>query len=387
LPLRRSEWRVTLMEQTVGVHKEVTSAVFRVRDFAYICTPGEKAGSGHEAQDLEKNSVSSGAILQAGEYSFKVIVAWSLGHDGSITEYSMLGIAVQRVGGGDEPVVMQLELRLVNRDPCQDIAMRSNIQPLRNTLGWYPSPYAMGREQADGFIPLRSVLDPSNGWLVDDTLTVECKMTVSLSRVTPLPCQKAELPDAMADLGSSLGALLDSERFADVVLVVGEERISAHSIILAARSPVFEAMWSTSMQEQENKEVTIEDLDPCAAKRMIRFMYTGSVGPSLNNDCETVALLEAAHRYQVNVLIEHCVVALSSRLTVDIVAERLMVADLAGLESLRRACLAFITDSTGRVAAVQATEGFAQLTKKRPHLAIDILAAAFPPPSVETIAV
>jgi len=191
LPLRRSEWRVTLTEQTVGVHKEVTSAVFRVRDFAYICTPGEKAGCGHEAQDLEKNSVSSGAILQAGEYSFKVIVAWSLGHDGSITEYSMLGIAVQRVGGGDEPVVMQLELRLVNRDPCQDIAMRSNIQPLRNTLGWYPSPYAMGREQADGFIPLRSVLDPSNGWLVDDTLTVECKMTVSLSRVTPLPCQKA----------------------------------------------------------------------------------------------------------------------------------------------------------------------------------------------------
>jgi len=141
------------------------------------------------------------------------------------------------------------------------------------------------------------------------------------------------------------------------------------------------------MQEQEKKEVTILDLEPSAVRRMVRFMYTGSGGADLNNDSETVALLEAAHRYQVAVLIELCVAALSSRLTVDIVAERLMVADLAGLESLRRACLAYITDSTGRVAAVQATEGFGQLTKKRPHLAVDILAAAFPPPSVETIAV
>lgn len=369
----------------MGVHKEVTSAVFRVRDFPYICTPGEKAGCGPDAQDLERNSVSSGAILQAGEYSFKVIVAWSLSHEGSITDYSMLGIAIQRVGGGEEPVVMQLELRLVNRDPCQDIAMRSNIQPLRNTLGWYPSPYAMGREQADGFIPLRSVLDPSNGWLVDDTLTVECKMTVSLSRVTPLPNAKVAPPDALLDLSTCFGALLDSGRFADVLIVVGEERTSAHSVVLAARSPVFEAMWSTSMQEQATKEVTITDLEPSAVKRMIRFMYTGVLSEDLHNDCESVALLEAAHRYQVAVLIELCVVALSSRLTVDIVAERLMVADLAGLEGLRQACLDYIT--TGRVAAVQATDGFVQLTKKRPHLAVDILAAAFPPPTVETIAV
>jgi len=375
------------MEQTVGVHKEVTSAVFRVRDFPYICTPGEKAGVSPDAQDLERNSVSSGPILQAGEYSFKVIVAWSLSHEGSITEYSMLGIAIQRVGGGDEAVVMQLELKLVNRDPIQDIAMRSNIQPLRNTLGWYPSPYAMGREQADGFIPLRSVLDPSNGWLVDDTLTVECKMTVSLSRVTPLPSHKVVPPDALADLGNALGALLDTGNLSDVVIAAGEERIQAHSVILAARSPVFDAMWSTSMQEKESKEVMITDLEPASVKRMIRFMYTGSLGDELHNDAETVSLLEAAHRYQVVVLIEHCVAALSSRLTVEIVAERLMVADLAGLESLRQACLAYITDSTGRVAAVQTTDGFVQLAKKRPHLAVDILAAAFPPPTVETIAV
>jgi len=277
---------------------------------------------------------------------------------------------------------MQLELRLVNKDPCQDIAMRSNIQPLRNTLGWYPSPYAMGREQADGFIPLRSVLDPAAGWLVDDTLTVECKMTVSLSRVEyGMARPTRSRPDGLRDLSSSLGSLFESGRGADVLLCVGEERISAHSVILAARSPVFDAMWSTSMKEKAEKEVTITDLEPAAVKSMVSFMYTGEPDVDMQNDHETLSLLEAAHRYQVPVLVALCVAALSSRLTVEVAAERLMVADLVGLDGFRQACLAFITSSPGRTASVQATHGFAELVKKRPHLAVDILASAFPPAS------
>lgn len=299
----------------------------------------------------------------------------------------MLGVAIQRVGGGEEPIVMQLELRLVNRDPGQDIFMRSNIQPLRNKLGWYPSPFASQREQADGFIQLRSVLDPSHGWLVDDTLTVECKMTVSLSKVTPLNVHKEPLPDGLRDLSANFASLLETGNFSDVTVVCGEERFEVHSVILAARSPVFQAMWSTSMKERASKEVQVIDLEPAAVRRMLRFMYSGVLNEELQNDSDTVALLEAAHRYQVSVLVAHCVVALSSGLTVGLVAERLMVADLACLENLRKACLSFITDSTGRVAAVQATDGFQALIKKRPHLAVDILAAAFPPPNQEIIAV
>lgn len=372
-------------EQTVGVVKEVTSGIFRVRDFSYICTPGAKVVEGTDVRELEQNAVSSGPILQAGPYSFKVIVAWSLSEEGAVTDYSMLGIAVQRVNSREEPIVMQLELKLVNRENFRDITMRSNIQPLRKTLGWYPSPNASAN--ADGFMPLKSVLDSTAGWLVDDTLTVECKMTVSLSKMESVLCLINAPPDTMLDLGTQFGELLDSGRFADVVLRIGEEQLRAHSVILAARSPVFDAMWATSMREQAEKEVIITDLDMVAVQRMIRFMYTGDVVTPLSNDNETTSILEAAHRYQVLALVELCVNALSSRLTVDIVAERLCVADLVGLDSLRRACLTFITSSAGRLAAVQATEGFSQLAKKRPHLALDILASAIPPTVVETIAV
>jgi len=368
------------MEQTVGVVKEVGSAIFRVRDFSFICTPGEKLEHNDEPMDLETNAISSNPILNAGQHSFNIIVAWSLGCDGSITEDSMLGLAVQRASPGDEPIVIQLELRLVNVDPSLDVAMRSSIGQLKWTLGWYPSPYASRREQADGFLPLRNVLNPANGWLVEDTLTVECKMTVVVSHVATVASPIGSAPDPLQDLCKDMSALFKSHEFADVQIRCNDGTIEAHSNILAARSPVFRAMWSNSaMKEGASKTVDIEDVDHRVALRLVQFMYTASAGGELANDGDTVALLQAAHKYEVNVLVELCAVALASRLNVDIVIDRLMVADLLGLDGLRKACLEYIIEFKTNLQAVQTTPAFGELIMKRPHLAGDILAAAFPP--------
>lgn len=181
------------------------------------------------------------------------------------------------------------------------------------------------------------------------------------------------------DLGPQLGALLDSGRFSDVVVRVGQEEIKAHSAILAARSPVFEAMWSSGMREQQQKEVVIKDLDPGSVRRMLRFMYTGALDVKLEKDSDAISLLEVAHQYDVASLVEVCVATLSSWLTEDKAAEYLMIAEHAGLECFRKRCLEFITSSHTRVAEVQATEAFSRLAEKRPHLAVEILAKAIPP--------
>lgn len=181
------------------------------------------------------------------------------------------------------------------------------------------------------------------------------------------------------ELGPQLGRLLDSGQFSDVVMRVGQEEISAHSAILAARSPVFEAMWSSGMREQQQKEVVMRDLDPLAIRRMLRFMYTGTLDPKLERDNEVIALLEAAHQYDIASLVDLCVSTLSSWLTEENAAEYLMIAEHAGLEGFRRRCLDFITNSHSRVAEVQTTEAFTRLAEKRPHLAIEILAKAIPP--------
>mmetsp|Transcript_101737 Transcript_101737/g.323278 ORF Transcript_101737/g.323278 Transcript_101737/m.323278 type:complete len:501 (+) Transcript_101737:59-1561(+) len=180
-------------------------------------------------------------------------------------------------------------------------------------------------------------------------------------------------------LGPQLGALLDSALFTDVVVHVEKEEIRAHSSVLAARSPVFKAMWLSSMREQQQKEVVIKDLEPTAVRRMLRFMYVGALDVELESDGEVITLLEAAHQYQVASLVELCVARLSAWLTVENAAEYLMIADHAGLARLRRRCLDFISGTHRRVAEVQTTKAFARLAQKRPHLLAEILAEAIPP--------
>mmetsp|Transcript_40582 Transcript_40582/g.81788 ORF Transcript_40582/g.81788 Transcript_40582/m.81788 type:complete len:509 (-) Transcript_40582:182-1708(-) len=202
---------------------------------------------------------------------------------------------------------------------------------------------------------------------VDETLLVGFKVLKPDSGTTD------------ACLGPQFGALLDSGLFTDVVVHVEKEEIHAHSSVLAARSPVFKAMWLSSMREQQQKEVIIKDLEPCAVKRMLRFMYVGALDVELESDGEVITLLEAAHQYQVASLVELCVAKLSSWLTVENAAEYLMIAEHAGLARLRRRCLDFISSTHRRVAELQTTKAFARLAQKRPHLLAEILAEAIPP--------
>merc|ERR1712113_1320198 len=99
----------------------------------------------------------------------------------------------------------------------------------------------------------------------------------------------------------------------------------------------------------------------------------------LANDDTTVSLMKAAHKYQVATLVDICIDTLSSGLTDEVAVKRLMLADLIGSEPLQRKCLAFITSSSERIANIQESETFKDLAKVRPHLLVDILAAAFPP--------
>merc|ERR1719433_1591032 len=181
------------------------------------------------------------------------------------------------------------------------------------------------------------------------------------------------------NLGFQLSSFVDSGRFSDVTVCVEEEEINAHSVILAARSPVFEAMLSSNMQEKQQKKVVLRDLDPLAVRRMLSFMYTGVVDPKLHTENEATALLEVAHRYAITSLVDICVCMLSGWLTEENVADYLMLADHVGLDNFRHTCLAFITSSPSRVAEVQTTAAFSRLAERRPALAIDILAAVIPP--------
>lgn len=364
-------------QQTVGVRTEEASAVFKVKNFSFVLL----SGTALPAEDLNRNCVSSDPILRCGPFCFKIMVAWSLAQDGTVQEHSMLGVAIQRVDHHCGEAIATIRISLLNIDPSCSVTKETPVirygegNPAR---GWYPSCHAEKREDLDGFVLLKTVLDTAHGWLVEDTLTAKCTMTIAASGVEQIAPSPAT-GSSPSDLGPQLGALLESGKYSDIVIRIGSEEIHAHRAILAARSPVFDAMWSSPMREGAESEVRISDVDPAALRRLLRYLYAGALDTDLQDDEETIALLTVAHMYEVPGLVQTCAAWLSANLTVELVAERLMLADLVGIEGLRQECLNFITRSLSQVSAVQCTEGFARLAEKRPDLAVKILAAAVPP--------
>eukprot|EP00823_Brevimastigomonas_motovehiculus_P002383 TRINITY_DN145_c0_g3_i1.p1 TRINITY_DN145_c0_g3~~TRINITY_DN145_c0_g3_i1.p1 ORF type:complete len:561 (-),score=76.33 TRINITY_DN145_c0_g3_i1:66-1589(-) len=134
--------------------------------------------------------------------------------------------------------------------------------------------------------------------------------------------KKAEdTADPVPTLFDNLSELCLSERFADVYFRVSPssssegERIPAHRLIVAAASPVFEAMLfpqtiasasskiNTNVLHEEY-DIVINDTSPTMFKRMLKAIYHDSVNISVDH---VIPLITLADKYQVDSLREHCI--------------------------------------------------------------------------------
>ncbi|CAE8655798.1 unnamed protein product [Polarella glacialis] len=222
---------------------------------------------------------------------------------------------------------------------------------------------------------MRTVLDDSQGYLHDGALLVRCHLEVVVGKVAR--GQATLDPSPLQELSSALGALLASRSGADVVIKVDGRSLDAHSAILAARSPVFAAMLASPMREGREKEVVIADLEASSVEALLLYLYTGSIGKeTLESDASSLSLLQAAHRYQVNGLVDRVAQSLAARFDVATVSEWAQVADLMGCSGFREQCLSFMRQ---HIAEVQSSDAFQRLAVKHPAILVDVIAALAPP--------
>ena len=119
-------------------------------------------------------------------------------------------------------------------------------------------------------------------------------------------------------------------------------RIPAHKCILAARSPVFRAMFTGGMAETSSNEVLIQDFDAVVMAEFVRFLYTDRCNRSaLEQHAEQ--LLAAACKYQVPGLETLCENYMIDNLTPTKVINLLSIADLYSTEKLRASALHYIS--------------------------------------------
>lgn len=123
--------------------------------------------------------------------------------------------------------------------------------------------------------------------------------------------------------------------FSDCVLAVGEQEFGAPSALLAAWSPVFDAMFKHNFVERAEKRVRIADFSPQAVGTFLRFLSSGSCQAPPEGHIEIAAL---ADKYGVGPLSRLCRRLVEGALAPQTACRFLQVAHAVGSTDFAEDC-------------------------------------------------
>jgi speckle-type POZ protein len=121
----------------------------------------------------------------------------------------------------------------------------------------------------------------------------------------------------------------------------------AHKCILAARSPVFKAMFNYRLKENLTNKLIIEDCKPDVVKAMLKYIYTAY----LPDDIRTIAidLYIAAEKYFIESLKIKCREYLVENLNIDSSIQVYILSEFYNDSMLRKQSLKFISENIDKV--------------------------------------
>jgi len=181
--------------------------------------------------------------------------------------------------------------------------------------------------------------------LHDDQLTVSCQIVVVMETQNRIGVvNRLKIPDcSMAD---DFSALLESPKFSDVTLCVEGKELSLHRNILAARSPVFRAMFEHNMRENYAGVFHVPDFSLDVVQDMVQFVYSG-LAPNLEK--HSLELFAIADKYGMTRLKLQCEAHLLTITSVNNVCEIIIIADLHQSENLKKEAMQFLVNNAKEV--------------------------------------
>ncbi|KAK8758571.1 hypothetical protein V5799_003796 [Amblyomma americanum] len=217
------------------------------------------------------------------------------------------------------------------------------------------------------FIRMSALEIDLSPFLLAGNLRIRCELTVIRGYVSaPGRFGSANAEVFQHGLSDDLGALLDRGDLADVTIQVVGGTHRAHKAVLAARSPVFRAMFSHEVYEAQGF-IKITDMDYDVLGALLRFIYTGRT-PQLAQLAGP--LFAAADKYFIPQLRNLCEEALIEGLDVENAPAALILADQHNAAVLRRSVMDFIC-AHGR--EVTQTPGWDDLVVNRADLVKEVV--------------
>uniref|UniRef100_A0AAY4EF92 BTB domain-containing protein n=1 Tax=Denticeps clupeoides TaxID=299321 RepID=A0AAY4EF92_9TELE len=171
-----------------------------------------------------------------------------------------LSYYVVLVRAPDAGVQVGYKLAVLNAEGQEEMTIRKFNCPVEHLIEHY---FGVGFSD---MVRRRDILDEELGYLNDDTLTLSCE-------VSPAGSQVMEPDPNMAE---DLGQLWDASLLSDCTVCVAGQEFKAHKSILAARCPVFRAMFTHDMRESRTNHVDIKDMELDIFKEILTFSYTGT---------------------------------------------------------------------------------------------------------------
>ncbi|XP_062520159.1 speckle-type POZ protein B-like [Corticium candelabrum] len=219
------------------------------------------------------------------------------------------------------------------------------------------------------FIRRDFLMDESNGLLPNDRLTIYCEVGVAEDSENISGSAHIEVPNC--GLKMDLGIMLERQLLSDVVLTVGTKEFPAHRATLAARSPVFCAMFDHEMEESRKGRVQITDVQSDVLQEMLRFIYTSEIAQEKLEKMAT-ELLAAADKYQLDRLKVICEDVMRTNLSVENAADILVLADRHNGTQLKSLAIDFINSHAEEI---METTGWQSLIKNNPQLVAEAFRA------------
>lgn len=166
--------------------------------------------------------------------------------------------------------------------------------------------------------------------------------------------------------------LFENDALFNLSIIVENREFRVHKEILAAKSPVFLAMFENEMKEKQEKQVNIEDINANVFKEVLRYIYTNTVN-DLNTHAEN--LFKAADKYNLSKLTIICVDELTRSLNIENAARILTLANKHNARILKERTLNFIKS---HIQLIFKTERYNALCRSpQAYLLSEILQAAF----------
>jgi len=209
--------------------------------------------------------------------------------------------------------------------------------------------------------------------LPEGNLTIQCKVTIFGPQKTlsglDFSTNSNLLVHCHKQVGEHLGQVFTDKQFTDIKIQCEGQSFDCHMAILAARSPVFMAMFQSEMKEKQTRTVSIDDFKAGVVGEMLNFIYTGNV--SSHNSLSDIAseLLEAADRYQLDLLKNICEESLCSTLKVINCVEYLVLGDMYHTSKLKKTALRLVVENADSIID---SDVFKDLFKQKPELAFEV---------------